>query len=289
MNFHLKYKNSFNFPQTLSFMRLRAINGVERVTDDSYSRTFRVENTQGFFTVRHNPAECALDLCIVCDDMECSCEIQNRVRRMFDLDTDFSAINARFAKDKLLSKGMENGHVPRLSIAFDPFELVIRAILGQQVTIKAATTLTGRIAEAAHIPTDATYLDGLDYFFPNPSELNKLDLDGLGMTKSRRDTVRAATQAVLTRAVKLTPNQTFDAFHKDFSALKGIGDWTVSYVAMRGLGMLDSFPASDLGVIKALTTGEKRASPKEILRMSDTWRPYRAYAALCLWNSLKTN
>lgn len=173
--------------------------------------------------------------------------------------------------------------MPRLPVAFEPFEFVIRAILGQQITVKAATTLAGRIAKKARIKVQNGSPEGIDLFFPTPKELYALDLSGIGLTNTRQATVITATRAVLEKAVTLTANQPFETFHKEFSALKGIGDWTVHYVAMRGLGMKDAFPAMDLGVIKALTTGGKPPGKKEILAMAEAWHPYRSYATLCLW------
>ncbi|MCK5738758.1 DNA-3-methyladenine glycosylase 2 family protein [bacterium] len=281
----LRYKKPFNFKPTLSFMKFRAIKGVELVTENSYRRTFRTENSSGFFTVTDNQKQSALELGIGCDDIKCYMEIYNRVRLMFDLDTNFTVINKKFAADKLLSKGMRNGHVPRMPIAFNSFEFVVRAILGQQITVKAATTLAARVAEKAGIKSDASFAERLNYFFPTPAELIQLDIDQLGITKTRQNTIKTVTQAILDQTVKLTPNQSFDTFQKDFSALKGIGDWTVNYVAMRGLGMVDSFPSSDLGVIKALAVDGVAPPQKDILTLAEQWRPYRAYAALCLWNS----
>ena len=285
----LKYSTPFDFKQTLDFMRIRAINGVEVVGDNFYSRTFRTGQASGYFTVKDNPEESALDLSIVSHDIKCFMEIHNRVRRMFDLDTDFTLINKRFVKDKLLSKGMENGHVPRLPIAFNPFEFVVRAILGQQITVKAASTLAGRIAKRANIITGEDFPEGLNYYFPNDLEFITMDLNNLGITKIRQETIRTTTQAIIDKTVSLSSNQSFETFHKSFIALKGIGDWTVNYVGMRGLGMIDSFPASDLGIIKALMKGDKKPTIKEIMKRSEKWRPYRSYAALCLWNSLKEN
>ncbi|MBI9091442.1 MAG: DNA-3-methyladenine glycosylase 2 family protein [Desulfobacterium sp.] len=280
----LRYKKPFNFNQVLSFLKSRAMAGLEVITENSYARTFRTDSAKGFFVIKDNPKQSALDLWIACDDIKCYMEIHNRVRRMFDLDTDFTVINAQFAKDKRLAKGMVNGHVPRLPIAFDPFEFVVRAILGQQISVKAATTLAARVARQGAIKTDDSFPRGLDYFFPTPSELVPLELGGLGVTKTRQATIKTAVKGVLDRDVHLTANQSFNRFYTDFSKLKGIGEWTVNYVAMRGLGMLDSFPAGDLGVIKALATGDKLPSKKEVLKMAEKWRPYRAYATLCLWN-----
>ncbi len=280
----LKYRKPFDFLQILSFMRLRAMEGVEVFTDNSFSRTFRTDRAKGFFTVTDNPRKSALELKIGCDDIRCYMDICHRIRRVFDLDTDFEPINHRFIKDNLLRKGMTNGRVPPLPVAFDPFEFVVRAVVGQQISVKAATTVVARIAKRAALKTGRDFPNGLDYFFPNPSELLELSLEGLGLTEKRAATLKRVADAVLDKRVKLTAHQPFDQFHRDFSALKGIGDWTVNYVAMRGLGMVDAFPAGDLGVIKALTRDEKAPSVREATDMAEAWRPYRAYAALCLWN-----
>ena len=258
----LRYKKPFNFKQVLSFLKRRAMAGVEVVTETGYSRTFRMKNTMGFFSVTDSPDQSALELRIACEDINCHMEIHNRVRKVFDLDTDFTLINERCAKDEHLSKGMVEGHVPRLPAAFDPFEFVIRAILGQQISVQAATTLASRVAAKADLKSDGGYPSGLDYFFPNPTEFRHLDLDGLGIPRTKQATLKTVTQAILDERVKLTTHQPFETFRENFLALKGIGEWTVHYVAMRGLRMVDSFPATDLGVIKALTNHGKAPSKK---------------------------
>ena len=285
-HFHrLKYQKPFHFNQVLSFLKRRAMAGVEMATETGYSRTFRVEDTTGFFTVTDNPDQSVLELRITCDDIKCHMEIVNRVRKVFDLDTDFSLINEKCAKDEFLSKGMVEGHVPRLPAAFDPFEFVVRAILGQQISVQAATTLASRVAERAGLKSDGGYPSGLEYFFPNPTELLHLDLEGLGIPRTKQATLKTVAHAILDQRVKLTTHQSFETFRENFLALKGIGDWTVHYVAMRGLRMVDSFPASDLGVIKALTQDGRVPSKKKITEMAEKWRPYRSYAALSLWNA----
>ena len=144
--------------------------------------------------------------------------------------------------------------------------------------------MAARVAEKAGLKTDRNFPPGLDYFFPNAPELLKLQLNELGITRTRQSTIKTATQAIFNKDVKLTAFQPFDHFHRDFSALKGIGDWTVNYVAMRGLGMIDSFPANDLGIIKALAEDGKALSKNKITLIAEDWRPYRSYATLCLWN-----
>ena len=280
----LEYTEPFHFSQVLSFLRRRAMAGVEVITEAGYGRTFRTENATGFFTVTDRPDQSALELKNICDSIRCRMDIVNRVRRMFDLDTDFSLINERCAKDEHLSKGMVDGHVPRLPAAFDPFEFVIRAILGRQISVQAATTLASRVAVKADLKSNGGFPSGLDCFFPGPMELLDLDLNGLGIPRTKQATPKTVSRAILDQRVKLTTDQFFEIFRENFLALKGIGEWTVHYVAMRGMGMVDSFPATDLGVIKALTKKGRAPSKKEIKEMAEQWRPYRSYAALCLWN-----
>lgn len=281
----LKYKKPFDLSPVLSFMKPRAMAGVELVTDTQYARTFRINKTKGFFVVRDCPGQSCLELEVTCEGTGCDTEIADRVRRMFDLDRDFTKINLKFSKDAHLSKGMDAGQVPRLPVAFAPFEFVVRAILGQQISVKAATTLAGRVAGKAALTGGPGYPFGLDFFFPDPFELLALDLENLGITKTRQATLKNVAQTLVDKKLNLTANQSFETFHQAFSAVKGIGEWTSHYVAMRGLGMIDSFPATDLGVIRALTKEGKTPSRKQIVSLAEKWRPYRAYATLCLWNS----
>lgn len=280
----LPYSGPLDFAQVMGFMKKRVVKGVEIVDEDSYSRTFRTAHARGYFTIRNNPGRSALELSIICDNVQCYMEICNRVRRMFDLGTDFTPINQKFARDPHLSKGMANGRAPRLPIAFDPFEFCVRAILGQQISVQAASTLASRIAGKANLTTGRDFPPGLDYFFPGPRELLDTGLADIGLTTARQATLTHTAQGVLDNAFSLDPNQPFEAFQKAFSAIPGIGEWTVNYVAMRGLGMVDAFPASDLGIIKALENNGTRPKKKQILELAKKWRPYRAYAALCLWN-----
>ncbi|XPV76128.1 MAG: DNA-3-methyladenine glycosylase 2 family protein [Desulfovibrio sp.] len=281
----LPYSAPFDFTQTIQFMNTRTIQGVEVITEDSYSRTFRTDHANGYLVVKDNPEKCALELLIFSDDIKCYMEIHNKIRKVFDLDTDFSTMNIQFAKDKILKAGMTNNHVPRMPMAFEPFEFVIRAILGQQISVKAATTLAGRIAQKANMKCDESYPEGLDYYFPTAQEMTALDISDVGITKTRQNTIMNVVKGLLKNDFSLSTNQDFETFRKEFIALKGIGEWTVNYVAMRGLGMVDSFPASDLGIIRAFTSGETTPTVKEIETHAEKWRPYRAYATLCIWNS----
>jgi AraC family transcriptional regulator of adaptative response / DNA-3-methyladenine glycosylase II len=280
----LPYQTPFDFAGMLSFFRARAIVGIELIDEKSYQRTFRIGEMEGILSITDRPEASALEVQVICEDIRVLMAIYGRVRRMFDLDVNLQAISDRLGKDAVLQRGMKDGVPPWLPVAFDPFEHTIRAVLGQQITVKAATTLAGRLAARAGMKTIG-YPEGLDYFFPRPEELTGVALDGLGITNTRQQTVKNVAAALLEGVFHLRSNQSLDQFRKEFSSVKGIGEWTVQYVAMRGLGMVDSFPAKDLGIIKALMTGQEKPKEKEILKRAESWSPYRAYAAICLWNS----
>ena len=280
----LSYRKPFDFARVLSFFRARAILGIEQIDDESYRRTFRIGEMEGYLVIVDQPELSALEVRVMSEDVRVLMAIYGRVRRMFDLDANLEAISDRLGKDPILRRGMEEGLAPRLPVAFDPFEHTIRAVLGQQITVKAATTLAGRLAVRAGKRT-IDYPEGLDVFFPTPEELTTTDLDGLGITKTRQQTVKNVATALIEGVFHLRADQSLNHFRGEFSLVKGIGEWTVQYVAMRGLGMVDSFPAKDLGIIKALMVKDEKPKEKEILKRAEAWSPYRAYAALCLWQS----
>lgn len=282
----LAYNKPFDFEQLLSFMKLRQLKGVEYITDTTYSRTFRTGGELGYFTIRDNKKASALELEISSEGIGAYMDIYQRVKRMFDLTSNFELINDQFKKDNLLQKGMVDGCVPRLPIAFNTFEFLIRAILGQQVSVKAATTFAGRIVEEANIKAPISFPKELTHFFPTLEEFKTLELKDVGLTKTRQKTIWNVVEALENEVFTLDKHQSLDHFHQTFSSVKGIGDWTVHYVAMRGLGMVDSFPAMDLGVLLAMQDGEDKPKKKDVLECAEKWRPYRAYAALCLWQSL---
>ena len=280
----IPYDDTFDFDSTIEFMGQRALTGVEQITKTTYTRTFRRGQHSGYFTVTNQPELQALSLVINTDDVRSYMPIYQQVRRMFDLNTDFAPINAALIKDPLLKEGMTNGMVPRIPLAFNPFEFVIRAILGQVVSVSFATTLAQRLVTRCDIQTPADFPDGLNYFFPTPEELGPIDLTELGMTRTKIATISHVIEALLTHRLDLDYRQSYDNFRNSFLPIKGIGDWTVNYVAMRALGMRDAFPYSDLAIIKAFSSIDHKASHAQIKAAAESWRPYRAYGTMCLWN-----
>jgi len=169
--------------------------------------------------------------------------------------------------------------------AWEPFELAVRAILGQQVSVAAARTLAGRLAARLGAPLPAG-APGVERLFPGPEALAAGDLDGLGLTGARVAALRGLARAVLAGPGLLSPGHDLDATVARLSALPGVGPWTAQYVAMRALDEPDAFPEGDLGLARAVSRGAERCTPAALRRRAEAWRPWRAYAAMHLWMGL---
>jgi AraC family transcriptional regulator of adaptative response / DNA-3-methyladenine glycosylase II len=208
--------------------------------------------------------------------------IVERVRWMFDLDAEPREIAAHLRRDPALRERVRTRPGLRIPGAWDGFELAVRAVLGQQITVAGATTLTGRLVEA-HGDPHPNGEDGLHRLFPRPRALLRADLSRLGLTKSRAETLRALARAVCRGELVLDGSAEPDEVREQLRSLPGIGDWTAQYVAMRALGESDAFPAGDLGLRRALADGSNLPTSRRVLERAEAWRPWRAYAAMHLW------
>ena len=175
----------------------------------------------------------------------------------------------------------------RVPGAFDGFELTVRAVLGQQITVAGATTLAGRLVERYGRRVDAH--SDLPSVFPAPEVLADADLEGLGMPRLRGRAVQQLAAEVAAGRLDLSPVADPDEVFAGLCAVPGIGPWTATYVCMRALGHPDAFPEGDLGLRKAVTAQGKPVTDRHLLAMAESWRPWRAYAAMALWNSLRTD
>jgi AraC family transcriptional regulator of adaptative response / DNA-3-methyladenine glycosylase II len=174
----------------------------------------------------------------------------------------------------------------RVPGAWDPFELAVRAVLGQQVSVRAATTFAGRLVTAVGRPlpkSEGVEDDAPRMSFPLPAALAKADLGSIGLTSARIATLKALGTAVAVEPHLLRSRETLDETVAALSALPGLGPWTAQYIAMRALREPDAFPASDLGLLRAMATKDGRPTPKALAEHAERWRPWRAYAALRLW------
>lgn len=274
----LPYDNTFEFSKVLEFLPHRITRGVEVIEENCYKRTFRLDGHDGYLSV--SDTSNALKIDVYTKTIEVLYDLYQKMIGLFDLKTDFEPILKRFESDEILSKGIHNHQMPRLPVAFNPFELTIRAIINQQISIKATSTFMQRLVKKSNLLTSDSFPSGLDYFFPTPDELESTPIDEIGLTKTRQQTLKNVVSALISEEVSLSVFQSFDEFRNSFIKVKGIGNWTINYVALRGLGMVDSFPAKDLGVIKVLKTKKE----KELIQIAEKWRPYRGYATLCLWH-----
>jgi AraC family transcriptional regulator of adaptative response / DNA-3-methyladenine glycosylase II len=280
----LPFRPPFDWQRLLAFFQSRAIPGVEFVENGVYHRTIRLNETTGMISVAHADRDNALLLTTALSDTSDLMSLVERVRRLFDLDANMAAIHKVLAADPVLKKVVRNRPGLRLPGAWDPFEVAVRAVVGQQISVRGARTIIGRIAAKAGPPFESADHPGLTHFFPTARELNACELGRIGMPTRRVETIKALSRAVERGKISFLVKGALEDFIKQLTRIQGIGDWTANYIAMRALGEPDAFPAADLGIIKALQQGDKRPTPKQILERAENWRPWRAYAAICLWH-----
>lgn len=281
----LTYRPPFDWQRMLAFYRSRAIPGVEYIENGVYHRTIRIDATTGTLSVGLAEEENALLLTAALSDSGDLMPLVERVRRMFDLDANMTAVHTVLAEDAVLEKVIRQQPGLRLPGAWDPFEVAVRAVAGQQVSVKGARTILGRIAVKAGSPADFPGQPALTRFFPTPLELERCELGRIGMPEKRVSTIKSLSQAVASGSMSLQVSASLETFIKQLTGISGIGDWTAQYIAMRALGEPDAFPAGDLGIIKALQQGEERPTRKQILARAENWRPWRSYAAIYLWHA----
>ncbi len=277
----LGYRPPFDWERLLAYLSLRAIPGIEEVGAGRYRRSFALRGARGLIEVLPSRKPNALDVRIRTGDRAPIRLVAARVRRLFDLDADPSAIAAALGEDPVLGPRLAGACGLRVPGAFDGFELGIRAILGQQVSVKGATTLAGRLVTRCGT-TLAAPAGALTHYFPTSDAVAGADLSGLGLTGGRIAALKAFAQAVASGAVTFDPAATLEDKIAELCAVPGIGAWTAHYIALRAVGEPDAFPASDLGLRKAVG-GVAPIEARVLEKMSQAWRPWRGYAALALW------
>jgi len=284
LTLRLPYRAPYDFAALLAFFARRAIPGIEQVDAESYSRRFAIDGIAGSLRVSELAGDNALALTI---DMARAAPLQDisaRVRRMFDLDADIAAINAHLRGDPHLRPLVRRHAGQRLPGGWDGFEIAIRAVLGQQISVAAARTLAARLVQRFGTPIAGEGCDDVR-LFPAPQTLAQSDLTAIGVTRQRAATLRAVALALCDAKVSFRPEQTLDQFVASWTELPGIGAWTAHYIAMRALSDPDAFPAADLVLRKAVAPAGTMLSTRALEQMAEAWRPWRAYAVLHLWRS----
>ena len=282
VSLHLAYRPPYDWDGLLDFLSLRAIPGVERVEAGAYIRSIALAGDQGLIRVEPGDRN-RLKVTVRFGRMSALPTIIARVRRVFDLAADPVAIAAHLGQDPALAPLVAARPGLRVPGAWDGFELAVRAILGQQITVTAATALAGKLVRAYGQPLPAA-IEGLTHTFPTPQSLADADIAALGMPRSRGAALSSLAAAVAADPAIFGPSRSLEAAVAQLKGLTGIGEWTAQYIAMRELREPDAFPAADIGLMRALAdeTG-RRPTPAELLARAERWRPWRAYAALHLW------
>jgi AraC family transcriptional regulator of adaptative response / DNA-3-methyladenine glycosylase II len=279
----LPYRPPFDWTALLDYFRKRAIPGVECVNGTEYRRTFCLDRIKGWFSVQDDPTRKAVRLDVHASDPKCVMSVAGRVRSMLDLDTDPRVLASFFSRDRFLGPAWSSRPGLRVPVAWDPFEFAVRAIAGQRVSVTVASKIMGRIAARFSGPLETADAVGIDRLFPGPARMQGANLQDCGLTRNKACAISTLARAVASGALELEANSSLEEFVAKCTAIRGIGDWTAQTIAMRGLGHPDAFPAGDLGIVKALSTGGSRLRPERVREIAEAWRPWRAYAAMLLW------
>jgi AraC family transcriptional regulator of adaptative response / DNA-3-methyladenine glycosylase II len=285
LSVRLAYRPPYDWDAMLSFLSQRAIPGVEFVSDNIYRRTIAIGDASGMISVA--PADKnRINVKIRFPDMAALPQIIARVRRVFDLAADPDTIGAHLSLDPGLAPLVAARPGLRVPGAWDGFELAMRAIFGQQITVPAATKLLGRLVQAHGelLPGANKDGEGLSHLFPSPARLAGADLATLGMPNARLTAVTSLAGALCADPTIFSRGASLEEAIAKLRVLPGIGEWTAQYIAMRELREPDAFPAADIGLLRAMARSDgQRPSPAELLALAERWRPWRAYAASHLW------
>lgn len=275
-------RRPFAWEPLLAFLAARAIPGVECVEGGSYARTVETSAGPGVLRVRFEPARHALAVEIDRAAVADTARLLARVRRLTDADADPHAIATVLRRDPLLRASLRSQPGLRVPGAWDGFEIAVRAIFGQQVSVAGARTIAHRLVQRCGTPLSQPR-GALTHLFPAPTAVMSADLARLGVPGARAEAVRTLARAVHEGAVALDGSRPPEDSRAALCALPGIGEWTAAYIAMRALGEPDAFPAGDLILRRAAADGAAALTTRELDARSDVWRPWRAYAVMHLW------
>ena len=281
----LAYRAPYDWDAIIGFLAARAIPGVETVSPDRYARTLAIDGARGLVIVRRGKGDW-LEAEIRFPRLQALPAVIARMRRVFDLTADPALIGAHLSQDPALAPLVAARPGLRAPGAWDGFELAVRAVLGQQITVTAARLLAAKLAATYGEPIDdpAAAELGQTHLFPTPERLVGLDIAALGMPRSRGAALEALARTVAADPSIFTPRADLESAIAALSALPGVGAWTAQYIALRELREPDAFPNADVGLMRALADGEGvRPNAKQLLARAEAWRPWRAYAAQHLW------
>jgi AraC family transcriptional regulator of adaptative response / DNA-3-methyladenine glycosylase II len=283
----LPYRAPYDWQAMLAFLSARAVPGVESVTATRYARTLIVGEARGVVMVEPGDGD-YLRVTLRFPKVQAWPAVIARVRRVFDLAADPAAIAAHLSEDPDLAPLVARRPGLRAPGAWDGFELAVRAVLGQQITVQQARVLAGRLTaeHGERLEDKAANALGLTHFFPSPERLAAIDVETLPMPRSRGRALTGLAAAAAADPDLFGARRSLEDAVAKLRALPGIGEWTAQYIAMRALREPDAFPSADIGLMRALESPDGvRPTPAELLVRAERWRPWRAYAASHLWSA----
>ncbi len=277
----LPYQGELDWEALLAYFAARAIAGVESVHGDAYCRTVEVDGQPGVLELRPGGTG-HLVLTAHLSDIRGLIHVVQRARQIFSLERDPAAPNALLGEDPLFADVVRRQPGLRVPGTWAPFETGIRAIVGQQVSVAGASTVTARIVERAGRRLQGYEHLGLSHTFPDPATLSQADLDGVGMPGARARAIKAFASAVDKGDVPLDGRLPLEDLLAAVTSVPGLGPWTASYLALR-MGQPDAFPVADLGLRRAASPAGDPLTTAALAQRAEAWRPHRAAAAVRLW------
>ena len=280
----LPYRPPYDWAAMMQFLDARAIRGVEEVANDGYGRVIEISGATGTIHITNAADQGALNMIVRFPRLESLPTIIARIRRMFDLSSDPGAIASALSADPLLAPLVAARPGLRVPGGWDPFEIAVRAVLGQQITVAGGTQLASRLVAALGDPIEPA-VDGsaLKHAFPRPEAFSVRALANLGMTRTRATALAGIAAAAARDAHLFDPRRDLPEAVERLRELPGVGEWTAQYIAMRGLGESDAFLAGDVALQRRFDLDGRRPTAAELLARAEHWRPWRAYAMLHLW------
>jgi AraC family transcriptional regulator of adaptative response / DNA-3-methyladenine glycosylase II len=282
----LRYQPPYDWESILQHIEPRAIPGVEIVENGAYYRTVEIGGFTGSVQVKHLPERQSIGVTIRFPNVQALPAIVTRVRRLFDIGADIETIDEHLSRDPLLAPLVAQRPGLRAPGGWDGFELAARAILGQQITVSAARRLAGQLVALHGRPISKEYLTHpqLSRVFPAAEYIASAESIGLGMPAARQLSLKELAGAAAADHNLFRSFGTIDEAIERFRKIRGVGEWTAQYIALRALREMDAFPASDVGLLRGAATVDRLwSSSTSLLDRAESWRPWRAYAAQHLW------
>lgn len=269
----------------MAFLRSRALPGVEEVRGDTYRRSLRTsDGGPAVIALTPDPVGDHVTLEMSEGPASDTTELVHAAKRTFDLEADPIEIDATLSRDPKLARSVRRIPGIRVPGSVDSFELVLRAIFGQQVSVSGARTSLGRFATRYGTPLDQP-IGTISHLFPTPAQVADLPLEAFEMPRARAEAIRRVAELLTQGSLDLSGDAPISETLHILGEVRGIGPWTLAYVAMRALRNPDAFIAGDLGVRKGFEALGLPATPKELLHRAERWRPWRSYAVMHLWHA----